>query len=126
LHLSAWLRCRQEDQGQEAAYSRRHARLLDARHRRCRRHPRPRRRRAPDGLTATLFGLYPFLLTLYADGGYQGAGFQGALRIILRRVNVELVERSDQAQIFVVNRKALAFLKLASIRLMLRKPCNPR
>jgi hypothetical protein len=25
-------------------------------------------------LTATLFGLYPFLLKLYADGGYQGAG----------------------------------------------------
>jgi hypothetical protein len=35
-------------------------------------------------LMATLFGLYPFLLTLYADGGYQGPGFQGALRIFLR------------------------------------------
>jgi Transposase DDE domain len=91
-------------------------------------------------LMATLFGLYPFLLTLYADGGYQGAGFQGARRIILRRVKVELVKRSDQAQRFVVlpkrwiieltfawlgrcrrlakdweclNRKALAFLKHA-------------
>jgi transposase len=39
-------------------------------------------------LMATLFGLYPFLLNLYADGGYQGAGFQGALRNILKRVNV--------------------------------------
>jgi transposase len=99
------------------------------------------------------FGLYPFLLNLYADGGYQGAGFQGALRTILKRVNVEIVKRSDQARRFVVlpkrwlvertfawlgrcrrlakdweclNRKALAFLKLASIRLMLRKLCNPR
>ena len=27
-------------------------------------------------LMATLFGLYPFLLKLYADGGYQGAQFQ--------------------------------------------------
>jgi transposase len=101
---------------------------------------------------ATLFGLYPFLLKLYADGGYQGAAFQEALRTVLKRVDVEIVKRSDQARRFVVlpkrwivertfawlgrcrrlakdweclNRKALAFLKLASIRLMLRKLCNP-
>src|SRR5262245_65441355 len=37
-------------------------------------------------LMATLFGLYPFLLKLYADGGYQGAGFQNALRTILAKV----------------------------------------
>jgi len=53
-------------------------------------------------LTATLFGLYPFLLKLYADGGYQGAQFQDALAAILTRVNVEIVKRSDQAQRFVV------------------------
>jgi transposase len=103
-------------------------------------------------LMASLFGLYPFLLKLYADGGYQGAGFQDALKKILTRVNVEIVKRSDQAERFVVlpkrwivertfawlgrcrrldkdweclNRKALAFVKLASIRLMLRKLCNP-
>ena len=29
---------------------------------------------------ATLFGLYPFLLKLYADGGYQGPGFQKGLQ----------------------------------------------
>ena len=101
---------------------------------------------------ATLFGLYPFLLKLFADGGYQGPQFQCAVKRILRRLNVEIVKRSDQAQRFVVlpkrwivertfawlnrcrrlakdweclNRKALAFLKLASIRLMLRKLCNP-
>ena len=53
-------------------------------------------------LMATLFGLYPFLLKLYADGGYQGAGFQEALRAVLKRVNVEIVKRSDQARRFVV------------------------
>ena len=101
---------------------------------------------------ATLFGLYPLLLKLYADGGYQGPKFQSALRTILSEVNVEIVKRSDQAGRFVVlpkrwivertfawlgrcrrlakdwecfNHKALAFLKLASIRLMLRKLCNP-
>ena len=101
---------------------------------------------------ATLFGLYPFLLKLYADGGYQGPQFQCAVKRILRRLNLEIVKRSDRAQRFVVlpkrwivertfawlnrcrrlakdweclNRKALAFLKLASIRLMLRKLCNP-
>ena len=31
-------------------------------------------------LMATLFGLYPFLLKLYADGGYQGPKFQAGLR----------------------------------------------
>ena len=53
-------------------------------------------------LMATLFGLYPFLLKLYADGGYQGAGFRDALRTIVKRVNLEIVKRSDQAQRFVV------------------------
>src|SRR6185437_7160588 len=46
--------------------------------------------------------LYPFLLKLYANGGYQGAGFQDALRSILRCVNIEIVKRSDQARRFVV------------------------
>ncbi|MGO9682835.1 MAG: IS5 family transposase [Beijerinckiaceae bacterium] len=103
-------------------------------------------------LMATLFGLYPFLLKLYADGGYRGPEFQNALRKILAQVNIEIVKRSDQAKAFVIlpkrwvvertfawlgrcrrlakdweclNRKALAFLRLASIRLMLRKLCNP-
>jgi transposase len=101
---------------------------------------------------ATLFGMYPFLLKLYADGGYQGPEFRGAVKKIMARVNVEIVKRPDHAKGFVVlpkrwvvertfawlgrcrrlakdwenlNRKALAFLRLASIRLMLRKLCNP-
>jgi transposase len=101
---------------------------------------------------ATLFEMFPFLLKLYADGGYQGPEFRRALRKALAHVNIEIVKRSDQAKGFVVlpkrwivertfawlgrcrrlakdwenlNRKALAFLRLASIRLMLRKLCNP-
>ena len=46
-------------------------------------------------LLATLFGMFPFLLKLYADGGYQGPEFQQAVAKILRRVNVEIVKRSD-------------------------------
>ena len=99
-------------------------------------------------LMATLFGLYPFLLTLYADGGYQGPEFRNAMRQIMAQLNVEIVKRSDQAKGFVVlpkrwvvertfawlnrcrrlakdweclNRKARAFLLLASVRLMLRR-----
>ena len=102
-------------------------------------------------LMATLFGAFPFLTRLFADGGYRGPQFQTALGRIMARVKVEIVKRSDQAKAFVVlpkrwigertfawlgcrrlakdweclNRKALAFLRLASIRLMLRKLCNP-
>jgi transposase len=100
----------------------------------------------------SMFGMYPFLLKLYADGGYQGPVFRRAVKKIMTQVNVEIVKRSAQAKGFVVlprrwvvertfawlgrcrrlakdwenlNRKALAFLRLASIRLMLRKLCNP-
>src|SRR6202011_2663743 len=99
-------------------------------------------------LMATLFGMYPFLLKLYADGGYQGPVFQNAVREIMAEVNVEIVKRSDQAKGFVVlpkrwvvertlawlnrcrrlakdweclNRKARAYVLLASIRLMVRR-----
>ena len=103
-------------------------------------------------LFATLFGMYPFLKKLFADGGYQGPEFQKALTRILPQLEIDIIKRSDQAKGFVVlprrwvvertiawlnrcrrlakdwenlNRKALAFLRLASIRLMLRKLCNP-
>lgn len=102
-------------------------------------------------LISTLFGLYPFLGKLFADGGYQGRVFkQGAARF-LTCTEIEIVKRSDTAKGFVVlprrwvvertfawlnrcrrlakdfenrTRNALAFLKLASIRLMTRKLCN--
>ena len=102
-------------------------------------------------LLATLFGLFPFLRKLYADAGYQGPKFKTALKRVLRRVKLEIVKRSDAAKGFVVlpkrwivertiawlnrcrllakdwenlNRKALAFVRLASIRLMLRRLCK--
>jgi hypothetical protein len=37
---------------------------------------------------ASLFGLYPFLLKLYADGGYQGPKFQAGLCRVMKQVSV--------------------------------------
>jgi transposase len=89
---------------------------------------------------------------LFADGGYQGTEFNQALARVLPHLKAEIVKRSDHAMGFVVlpkrwivertfaclnrcrrlakdwenlNRKARAFLRLASIRLMLRRLCNP-
>jgi transposase len=53
-------------------------------------------------LMATLFGAFPFLLKLYADGGYQGAEFQAAAQRTMAQVNVEIVKRSDGARGFVI------------------------
>lgn len=101
-------------------------------------------------LMATLFGLYPFLFKLYADGGYQGPRFRRGLERVCRSVNVEIVRRSDVGKFVVLpkrwvvertiawlnrcrrlakdweclNRNALAFLRWASIRLMLRRLCQ--
>ena len=96
---------------------------------------------------ATLFGAFPFLLKLYADGGYQGPEFRQAVDKVIADVNVEIVKRSDQAKGFVllprrwVVERTFAWLgrcrslakdwecrsrkALASIRLMLRRLCNP-
>jgi transposase len=94
-------------------------------------------------LMATWFGAFPFLLMLYADGGYQGAEFQAGMKRTLANVNVEIVKRSDRVKGFTVlpnrwivettfawlnrcrrlakdweclTQKTLAFLQLASIR----------
>jgi transposase len=102
-------------------------------------------------LHATLFGLYPFLLRLYADGGYQGPVFRKSVKAELSQVQVEIVKRSDQAKGFVVlpkrwvvermlawlnrcrrlgkdwenlNHRARAFLLMASVRLMVRRLCR--
>jgi transposase len=102
-------------------------------------------------LVSTLFGMFPFLRKLYGDAAYQGAAFRAAVKRTLRQVDVEIVKRSDCAQGFEIlpkrwivertiawlnrcrrlakdwenlGRKALAFLRLASIRLMLRRLCN--
>ena len=53
-------------------------------------------------LLATLFGLYPFPLKLYAGGGYQGPEFRKALAAIFAQIDLEIVKRSDAAKGFVV------------------------
>jgi len=95
-------------------------------------------------LMASLFGLYPFLLKLFADGGYQGPQFQSGPRRALAQVDVEIIKRSDLTKGFKVlprrwvverifaslnrcrrlakdwenlDERSLAFLHLASIRL---------
>lgn len=101
-------------------------------------------------LMASIFGLFPFLLKLYADSGYQGPKFQHGLVRVCQSVNVEIVKRSDIGRFVVLpkrwivertiawlnrcrrlakdwerlNRHALAFLRWASIRLMVRKLCQ--
>ena len=101
-------------------------------------------------LMSSLFGLFPFLMKLYADSGYQGAKFKQGLAEVCRQVNVEIVKRSDAGKFVVLpkrwivertigwlnrcrrlakdweclNRNGLAFLRLASIRLMVRKLCQ--
>ena len=101
-------------------------------------------------LMSTLFGMHPFLLKLYADSGYQGPKFQEGLAAVCGQINVEIVKRSDIGKFVVLpkrwiversiawlnrcrslakdweclNRNALAFLRWASVRLMVRKLCQ--
>jgi transposase len=101
---------------------------------------------------STLFGQFPFLKKLFADSAYAGPVFHGGLANVMPSLVTEIVRRCDLARGFVVlpnrwivertigwlgrcrrlakdwenrNHSALAFLRLASIRLMLRKLCNP-
>ena len=100
---------------------------------------------------STLFGMYPFLRKMFADGGYQGPQFASAVATVMPQLSIDIVKRSDQAQGFVVlprrwgvertlawlnrcrrlakdfenlTRMAVAFIQVASIRLMLRRLCN--
>ena len=93
-----------------------------------------------------------FVRSRDADEATRGRCSGRHLAGVLRRIDLEIVERSDGARGFAVlpkrwivertiswlnrcrrlakdwenlNRKALAFLRPASIRLMLRKLCNP-
>ena len=54
-------------------------------------------------LMATLFGAFPFLTRLFADGGYRGSQFQAAIGRTLARVTVEIVKLifdSARTQVF--------------------------
>ena len=56
-------------------------------------------------LMGSLFGSFPFLLKLYADGGYQGPRFQQGLRKIIQQVNLEIVKRSDTGKFLVLPKR---------------------
>ena len=56
-------------------------------------------------LLATLFGMYPFLQTLFADAGYQGPKFHNALRTILPHLETQIVKRSDQKRFAVLPKR---------------------
>ena len=98
-----------------------------------------------------MFGLFPFLQRLFADAGYQGPKFATGTAEVWPDLVIEIMKRSDTAKGFKLlprrwvvertfawlnrcrrlakdfenrTRNALAFLTLASIRLMLRKLCN--
>lgn len=103
-------------------------------------------------LFAALGERVPLLERLFADGAYQGPQFLQARATLRPQVQVEIITRNDQAKGFAVLPKrwivdrplawlhrcrrlakdfenrlryALAFVHLASIRLMVRKLCNP-
>lgn len=103
-------------------------------------------------LLATLADQFPCLRKLFADGAYAGPLFHEALGQLLPHLKTEIVRRGEQARGFIVlpkrwivertlawfnrcrrlskdfenlSHNALAFVQLASIRLMLRRLCNP-
>ncbi|MGH7962278.1 MAG: IS5 family transposase [Candidatus Binatia bacterium] len=115
----------------------------------------PANRQDRDGgilLFTALADRFPLLATLFADGAYQGPVFRHALATVRPQLTTAIVTRSAQRKGFVVlpkrwlversiawlnrcrrlakdfenrTRSALAFVHLASIRLMVRKLCNP-
>jgi transposase len=103
-------------------------------------------------LLTALAARFPLLTKLFADGAYQGPQFCHALAKVWPQLTMEIITRSDRTKGFVVlpkrwivertiawlnrcrrlakdfenrTRYALAFVQLASIRLMSRKLCNP-
>jgi putative transposase len=103
-------------------------------------------------LFSALADRFPLLVKLFADGAYQGPQFRQALANVRAQLKAEIVTRHDQRKGFVALPKrwivertlawlnrcrrlakdfenriryAMAFVSLASVRLMLRKLCNP-
>jgi transposase len=102
---------------------------------------------------ATLRDTFPQLKKRFADAAYQGPRFRQGVAALRDTLEVEIVKRPAHIPGFTVlpkrwivertlawlnrcrqlakdweklNLKALAFLRLASIRVMLRKLCNPK
>jgi len=103
-------------------------------------------------LFTSLAERFPLLEKLFADGAYQGPQFRQALAKVRPQLTIAIVTRSDQAKGFAILPKrwivertiawlnrcrrlakdfenriryAAAFVLLASLRLMVRKLCNP-
>ena len=103
-------------------------------------------------LLTSLANRFPLLAKLFADGAYQGPQFREGVAKLRPQLATAIITRSDQVKGFVAlpkrwivertlawlnrNRRlakdfenrmryALAFVQLASIRLMVRKLCNP-
>jgi len=92
----------------------------------------------------------PTAAIIDSQSGYQGPKFRGELKKFCRKINVEIVKRTDVGQFVVLpkrwvvertigwldrcrrlakdreclNRNALAFLRWAAIRSMLRRLCQ--
>ena len=103
-------------------------------------------------LLTALADRFPLLAKLFADGAYPGPQFREGVAKVRPKLAIEVISRSEQAKGFVAlpkrwivertlgwlnrnrrlakdfenrTRYALAFVHLASIRLMSRKLCNP-
>jgi transposase len=115
----------------------------------------PANRQARDGglrLLTAVADRFPSLKKLFADAAYRGPKFRQALVKLRPELTPEIITRSDQTKGFVVlpkrwivertlawlnrcrrltkdfehrTRQAVAFVYLASIRIMLRKLGNP-
>lgn len=103
-------------------------------------------------LLMALGARFPLLAKLFADGAYQGPVFREGVAKVRPQLATEIITRREQVKGFVAlpkrwivertlawlnrNRRlakdfenriryAAAFVRLASIRLMIRKLCNP-
>ena len=148
-HRQPRLRCRQADQGQEAACSGRYARLAAARHRHRRRRSGSRRRSRAAGDLVRSVSLSREIVRRQRLSGAglsprpgrhparsrdrdrqairSGEGLRRPAQALGGRTHHRLAQPLPPAakDWENLNRNALAFIKLASIRLMLRKLCNP-
>ena len=148
LDRSARLRCGQEDQRQEAPRAGRHSGSNAACHRSCGRYPGSRRWRLAD-CNAVRAAPFPdpalcrcrlpraTICQCSEEGNGPNAGrdrqavrtapLRGAAQTMAGRAHHRLAQPLPQAgqKLGEPQPNALAFLRLASIRFMLRKLCNP-
>src|SRR5215468_2699781 len=144
-HRSAWLRCGQKDQGQEAPHPRRYAGFAASCHGAFRRHSGPRRRHLTSGdnersvsFAGEAVRRQRLSRAAFCQGARQNPASSrnrdcqtfGSCQGVRAVTQALVVERTiawlNRCRRLAkdwenLNRNALAFLKLASIRLMLRK-----